>query len=75
MFSKYKKTDATAANSAASAIVTPLAPVTDSEPKPASMRRAAKPAAASPIDKEVKRKQRMSEIKLCLLYTSDAADE
>ncbi|MEP2578979.1 MAG: CpaF family protein, partial [Roseibium sp.] len=32
--------------------------------KPVSMRRAVKPAAASPEDREVKRKQRMSEIKL-----------
>ena len=62
MFSKYKKTDATPA---AKAVVTPIE---TAKPKDAaaSMRRASQPAAAAPIDKELKRKQRMGEIKLDL---------
>ena len=62
MFSKYKKTDATPAKQA---VVTPIE---TAKPKEAavSMRRAAPAAAAAPIDKELKRKQRMGEIKLDL---------
>ena len=61
MFSKYKKTEATPAPKA---VVTPIA-----EAKPeavATMRRAALAAAPVAVDKEVKRKQRMGDIKLDL---------
>jgi pilus assembly protein CpaF len=78
MFSKYKKPASATAKAAAP--VREAKPVKKVEPapeapatataapveaaKPVSMRRAVKPAAASPEDREVKRKQRMSEIKL-----------
>ena len=78
MFSKYKKP--ASATPKAAAPVREAKPVKKVEPapaapatataapveaaKPVSMRRAVKPAAASPEDREVKRKQRMSEIKL-----------
>ena len=78
MFSKYKKRASATAKAAAP--VREAKPVKKVEPapaapatataapveaaKPVSMRRAVKPAAASPEDREVKRKQRMSEIKL-----------
>mgnify|MGYP000371265986 CR=1 FL=1 len=63
MFSKYKKPEATPAPKA---VVTPIA---EAKPEAAvSMRRAAQPAApvAVAVDKEVKRKQRMGDIKLDL---------
>ena len=63
MFSKYKKTDATPA---AAAIVKPVEIAKPDATVAASMRRALAPAAAAPVDKEVKRKQRMGEIKLDL---------
>jgi pilus assembly protein CpaF len=61
MFSKYKKTDVAPA---AQAVVTPIAVAKPEAAAAASMRRAA--PAATPVDKEVKRKQRMGEIKLDL---------
>ncbi|HBB83750.1 MAG TPA: type II secretion system protein E [Sulfitobacter sp.] len=75
MFSKYKKpapgapkTAPAPAKQAKPAKVVEAAPVAAPAPaeaaKSASMRRALKPAAAAPEDREVKRKQRMSEIKL-----------
>ncbi len=75
MFSKYKKpTSATPkAAPAPTARQAKPAPVVEAAPvvaapaeaaKPVSMRRPLKPAAAAPEDREVKRKQRMSEIKL-----------
>ncbi|MEP2683045.1 MAG: CpaF family protein [Sulfitobacter sp.] len=76
MFSKYKKPAAATPKAAAPAREAkpvkkiepaPAAPATPAPAeavKPVSMRRAVKPAAASPEDREVKRKQRMSEIKL-----------
>jgi len=65
MFSKYKKTNAAApAIQAAPAKVTPIKQAEPSADKPASMRRASQPAAVAPLDKDLKRKQRMSEIKL-----------
>ncbi|MEX3316888.1 CpaF family protein [Sulfitobacter sp. PS-8MA] len=74
MFSKYKKPTATApkaapATPAKAAKVVEAAPIAAAPApaaaaKPATMRRALKPAAAAPVDREVKRKQRMSEIKL-----------
>ncbi|MEP3689280.1 MULTISPECIES: CpaF family protein [Sulfitobacter] len=75
MFSKYKKPAPGApkaapapAKQAKPAKVVEAAPVAAPAPaeaaKSASMRRALKPAAAAPEDREVKRKQRMSEIKL-----------
>ena len=62
MFSKYKKTDATPAKQA------DVTPIEAAKPAAAaaSMRRAAQPAAPAAVDKEVKRKQRMGEIKLDL---------
>ena len=62
MFSKYKKSGSAtpAATPAATTNVTPIKEAA----APASMRKALAPAAAAPVDKEVKRKQRMSEIKL-----------
>ena len=63
MFSRYKKTDAAPA---AQAVVTPIAVAKPEAAAAASMRRAAPAAAATPVDKEVKRKQRMGEIKLDL---------
>ena len=65
MFSKYKKADATPAQAAAVKAVETIKPM-EKTPAAVSMRRASQPAAASPIDKEVKRKQRMSDIKLDL---------
>ena len=75
MFSKYKKpasatpkaaapAPAREAKPAKAAQPAPAAPAPAPAAKPVSMRRAVKPAAASPEDREVKRKQRMSEIKL-----------
>ncbi len=64
MFSRYKKSDAAPAKPVASAIVTPQEPVKPTAAKSVSMRRASQPATAAPVDKEVKRKQRMSDIKL-----------
>ncbi|MFG6590583.1 CpaF family protein [Sulfitobacter sp. 1A12157] len=75
MFSKYKKpapaspkaaapAPAREAKPANAAQPAPAAPAPAPAAKPVSMRRAVKPAAASPEDREVKRKQRMSEIKL-----------
>ncbi|WP_339638506.1 CpaF family protein [uncultured Sulfitobacter sp.] len=78
MFSKYKKPASATPKAAAPAREAkpvkkvepaPEAPATATAApveaaKPVSMRRAVKPAAASPEDREVKRKQRMSEIKL-----------
>ncbi|MEM5543360.1 CpaF family protein [Sulfitobacter sp. AS92] len=77
MFSKYKKpasatpkaTPASApAKQAAPAKVVEAAPVAApavaEAAKSASMRRALKPAAAAPVDRDVKRKQRMGDIKL-----------
>ncbi|MGJ8597644.1 CpaF family protein [Sulfitobacter sp.] len=62
MFSKYKKTDATPAKQA------DVTPIEAAKPAAAaaSMRRAAQPTAPAAVDKEVKRKQRMGEIKLDL---------
>ncbi|MGJ8628175.1 MAG: CpaF family protein [Sulfitobacter sp.] len=62
MFSKYKKSGAAtpASTPAATTNVTPIKEAA----APASMRKALAPAAAAPVGKEVKRKQRMSEIKL-----------
>jgi pilus assembly protein CpaF len=73
MFSKYKKSDAAAASkdggnvtqmkAAAAPVEAPVA--APSKPAPAqSMRKPMAAAAASPADKELKRKQRMQEIKL-----------
>lgn len=62
MFSKYKKPEPTAAAAPAA----PVAPVKSATQVPASMRRALAPAAAAPVDKELKRKQRMGDIKLDL---------
>ncbi len=65
MFSKYKKSsDATAAKQSMPAKVTQIKQVEPSAVKPASMRRASQPASVAPLDKDLKRKQRMSEIKL-----------
>ncbi len=65
MFSKYKKQgDTSAAKQAAAAKVTALKPAEPASVKPASMRRAAQPATVAPLDRDLKRKQRMSEIKL-----------
>jgi len=64
MFSKYKKPGAASAKPAAH--VTPIEIAKPTLPAAASMRRALAPAAAAPVDKEVKRKQRMGEIKLDL---------
>ncbi|MFG6516141.1 CpaF family protein [Sulfitobacter sp. 1A13368] len=75
MFSKYKKPASATSKAAAPAPAreakpakaaqpAPAAPAPTPAAKPVSMRRAVKPAAASPEDREVKRKQRMSEIKL-----------
>ncbi|MFG6562328.1 CpaF family protein [Sulfitobacter sp. 1A15299] len=75
MFSKYKKPASASPKAAAPASAreakpakatqpAPAAPASAPAAKPVSMRRAVKPAAASPEDREVKRKQRMSEIKL-----------
>jgi len=75
MFSKYKKPAPATPKAAAPAPAREAKPAKKIEPapaapapveaaKPVSMRRAVKPAAASPEDREVKRKQRMSEIKL-----------
>ena len=63
MFSNYKKTDAAPA---AQAVVTPIAVAKPEATAAASIRRAAPAAAATAVDKEVKRKQRMGEIKLDL---------
>ena len=63
MFSKYKKTNAPAAAKPSVQVVDNIAAF--EEPKASvSMRKALKPAAAAPVDKDVKRKQRMSDIKL-----------
>ena len=65
MFSKYKKQgDTSAAKQAAAAKVTALKPAEPASVKSASMRRAAQPATVAPLDRDLKRKQRMSEIKL-----------
>ncbi|MFG6641553.1 ATPase, T2SS/T4P/T4SS family, partial [Sulfitobacter sp. 1A09213] len=75
MFSKYKKPASASPKAAAPAPAreakpakaaqpAPAAPAPAPAAKPVSMRRAVKPAAVSPEDREVKRKQRMSEIKL-----------
>ncbi|MGC1496769.1 MAG: CpaF family protein [Sulfitobacter sp.] len=64
MFSKYKKAGA-APQAAKPEAAANLALVKDAAAAaPVSMRKALKPAAAAPVDKEVKRKQRMSDIKL-----------
>ncbi len=62
MFSKYKKTGATPA---VQAVVTPIETAKPAATA-ASMRRASQPTAPVAVDKEVKRKQRMGEIKLDL---------
>ncbi|KAJ54084.1 type II secretion system protein E [Actibacterium mucosum KCTC 23349] len=69
MFSRYKKPETerpAAANGAAAQVVTELP--TKTKPKPAQQRAAAKkaPAKAAPEDKERKRKDRLSEIKVDL---------
>ena len=69
MFSKYKKPGAAPAKKPAPETnVTPIETAKPAAPKapppPPSMRKASKPAAAAPLDKELKRKQRMGEIKL-----------
>ncbi|KIN73399.1 CpaF family protein [Sulfitobacter guttiformis] len=64
MFSKYKKSDAGPAKQASVTKIEAAKP--KEEVATASMRRASQPAAAIPVDKEVKRKQRMGEIKLDL---------
>ena len=65
MFSKYKKPDAKSAPAAPVEIIDNIAAFEEKKPAANSARRKAlKPAAAAPIDKEVKRKQRMSDIKL-----------
>ena len=67
MFSKYKKPGDVAA---ATAVPMSKAPAPQHQPeaavapKPVSMRRVAQAAAVAPQDRDVKRKQRMSEIKL-----------
>jgi len=68
MFSKYKKqSDTPAVKQAAAAKITAIKQVeTAAAQKPASMRRASQPAAVAPLDRDLKRKQRMSEIKLDL---------
>ena len=65
MFSKYKKQGAApAAKIAEVAKIAPVKQAEDAPAKPASMRRASQPATVAPLDKDLKRKQRMSEIKL-----------
>ena len=65
MFSKYKKQGAAPAPKIAEvAKIAPVKQAEDAPAKPASMRRASQPATVAPLDKDLKRKQRMSEIKL-----------
>ncbi len=67
MFSKYKKPTAAAPAAVKRVEEVKLKSVQSATPvNVASMRKALQPAAAAPVDKEVKRKQRMSEIKLDL---------
>ncbi|OAN74034.1 type II secretion system protein E [Sulfitobacter sp. EhC04] len=63
MFSKYKKAS-DAAPARKPAAVVDLAPPPAATAAKSVVRKAAQPAAAAPIDKDVKRKQRMGEIKL-----------
>ncbi|AXI45713.1 type II secretion system protein E [Sulfitobacter sp. SK012] len=65
MFSKYKKSASEVPASSGKAVnVTPIEEAKPAANAPASIRKAAPAVAAAPIDKEVKRKQRMSDIKL-----------
>ncbi|WP_323803130.1 CpaF family protein [Sulfitobacter litoralis] len=67
MFSKYKKPGDVAAATAVPMAKAPAPqhqPEAAVAPKPVSMRRVAQAAAVAPQDRDVKRKQRMSEIKL-----------
>lgn len=65
MFSKYKKPNvAVPTKPAAPAKAEPPTPADQPAIKPVTMRRAAVPATAAPQDRELKRKQRMSELKL-----------
>ncbi|MFT6676311.1 MAG: pilus assembly protein CpaF [Sulfitobacter sp.] len=67
MFSKYKKPTASAAPAKAApapAKVTPIKKPDPANPSSAVTRKASQPAAAAPVDRDVKRKQRMSDIKL-----------
>ncbi|KAJ02156.1 CpaF family protein [Sulfitobacter mediterraneus] len=65
MFSKYKKPSAASAPEKAKATAT-VTPIKEAEKAPVATvtRKASKPAAAAPVDRDVKRKQRMSDIKL-----------
>ena len=64
MFSKYKKPEAAAPKAQAAATnVTPIAQAAPAA-APASVRKKLLPAAAAPLDKDTKRKARMSDIKL-----------
>ena len=63
MFSKYKKTSDRVPAKKTAAVVD-LAPPPAAKPAGGAMRKALAPAAAAPIDKDVKRKQRMGDIKL-----------
>ena len=67
MFSKYKKTGDVAVATPAPKAKAPAPQQQPEEavaPKPASMRRVAQAATVAPQDRDVKRKQRMSDIKL-----------
>ena len=74
MFSKYKKPSATPAPSARpaatqAATATATRPSTPEKPQSLMRKRPTKPAEVTPIDKEKKRKERLSEVKLDLHKT------
>ena len=66
MFSRYKKSDPAAAKQAATPQSSNVTQMPKAAPAPAKQQAVVKktPAKAAPVDKEVKRKQRLSEVKV-----------